>query len=253
MSTSSHPHIHSGAGRHLEISTVNRDLTDDIRALKLDLQSSTDNAFLPLSALVPPSTSLTGAAYEYARQHLDPIMFNHSNRVYYIGAAVAQQRFPTWKWDKESYYLACLFHDLGASDTHIRGTRLSFEYEGGILAREFILHHSPHEKEIADEVAEAIFRHTNFVKGKISATGQLLQLSTTLDVIGLHPALHSASTYDEIVANWPRMGFNCHFCGLMEEEMAVKPWSHTTTVEEENGFCSKIKNNPFTKKYDQNP
>jgi len=32
--------------------------------------------------------------------------------------------------------------------------------------------------------------------------------------------------------------------------MAVKPWSHTTTVEEENGFCARIRGNPFTEGYD---
>jgi len=234
---------------------VNRDLTAEILKLESDSKSAADAShgsshYLPVESLQPPSTPLIRAAEDFARKHLDPVMFNHSTRVYYIGSAVAQQKFPEWKWDKESYYLSCLFHDLGASSESICSTRLSFEYSGGIQAREFILKHAPEEREIADEVAEAIFRHTNFVKGKISATGQLLQLSTTLDVIGLHPSIHSASQYDDIVSKWPRLGFNQHFCALMKEEMAVKPWSHTTTVEEENGFCRKIQNNPFTKKYD---
>jgi cyanamide hydratase len=34
------------------------------------------------------------------------------------------------------------------------------------------------ESDLADAVAEAIFRHTDFNGGKISSTGQLIQLGT---------------------------------------------------------------------------
>ena len=66
-------------------------------------------------------------------------------------------------------------------------------------------------------MGEAIIRHTNFVQGAMTTTGQLIQLSTTLDVIGANATLIDRSTYREIEAKWPRLGFNQHFARLMEE------------------------------------
>jgi len=178
-------------------------------------------------------------------------MFNHSNRVYYIGQAMIKQHFSDWKVDDECYYLTSLLHDLGVGPNNLSSTRLSFEFYGAIKARDFIIQEGgKHVENIADEVCEAIIRHTNFVKGKMTTTGQLIQLSTTLDVIGANASHISVETYEAIADRYPRLGFNQHFASLMEEEMRIKPWSHTTTVEEENGFCAKIRANPFTKRYD---
>ena len=65
---------------------------------------------------------------------------------------------------------------------------MSFEFKGGIVAREFILEHGG-EEDLADAVCEAVIRHQDiFVKGgNITAVGQVLQLAT---IIG---AFHSAS------------------------------------------------------------
>jgi cyanamide hydratase len=32
------------------------------------------------------------------------------------GAAIADTQFPDWQWDKETFLLACLFHDLGCTE-----------------------------------------------------------------------------------------------------------------------------------------
>ena len=152
--------------------------------------------------------------------------------------------------DDEAYYLTSLFHDLGCAPSHLRATRLSFEFQGALLSHQWILQQSPASSALAAEVAEAITRHTNFVHGRMTTTGQLIQLSTTLDVIGAHSGLIDRGTYGEIEAKWPRMAFNEHFAALMEEEMQVKPWSHTTAVQEEFGFCAKIRGNAYTKELD---
>jgi len=237
--------------RELDISVVERDIN---AYLATHPHLHTPHP-ISLASLPTPSTPLTEAALRFARSELDDIMFNHSNRVYYIGKAMVKEHFTDWHVDDECYYLTSLLHDLGVGPKNLQSTRLSFEFYGAIRAREFILQ-QPGGKQlqnIADEVCEAIIRHTNFVKGKMTSTAELIQLSTTLDVIGANQRHIALQTYDEIAGSYPRLGFNQHFAQLMEREMTVKPWSHTTTVEEENGFCARIRGNPFTKGYDSHP
>ena len=69
-------------------------------------------------------------------------------------------------------------------------------------------------------------RHTNFVQGAMSTTGQLMRLATTLDVTGANASFIHRATYGEIEAQRPRLGFNEHFAALMELEMAVKAGDH---------------------------
>jgi cyanamide hydratase len=285
----------SSVVRELDVSVVERDITAYLA--RHPSLSGVNPARISLAALPTPSTPLAEQALAYSHSQLDTVMFNHSCRVYYIGMAMAQHLHQppssSYLVDNEAYYLTSLFHDLGVGPAQQPNTRLSFEFQGALLAHRFILEHSqdssariPESKAaaalsltppaagassassfslagpqasssastvaklsaapLADEVAEAIIRHTNFVKGRMTTTGQLIQLSTTLDVIGANQSLLHHDTYREIEAKWPRKGFNQHFAQLMEEEMKLKPWSHTTTVEEENGFCAKIRGNPYT-------
>jgi cyanamide hydratase len=222
----------------------------------------TSASHVSLASIHTPSSTIAGNALRHARDSLDDVMFNHSNRVYYIGMAMLQQHFPDWRVDSECYYLTSLFHDLGVGHNRQTSTRLSFEFDGAIQARDFILRQAhidngathtqtrPHVnplQNVADEVCEAIIRHTNFVKGTMTATAELIQLSTTLDVIGANTRHLSPQTYADIIKTYPRLNFHEHFATLMEAEMLIKPWSHTTSVEEENGFCAKIRanKNPF--------
>lgn len=89
---------------------------------------------------------------------------------------------------------------------------MSFEFKGAIVAREFILEHGG-EEDLADAVCEvhnclhfyvrssltkvhflqAVIRHQDiFVKGgNITAVGQVLQLATIIDNVGLYVAISS--------------------------------------------------------------
>ena len=238
--------------RELDVSIVERDVNAYL-ARHPSLSTRTPTR-ISLASLHTPSTPLATAALSYVHSQLDAVMFNHSNRVYYIGQAMKQHLASpapdAYRLDDEAYYLTSLFHDLGCCPSQLRATRLSFEYQGALLSHQWILQQSPDSHALAGEVAEAIARHTNFVQGKMTTTGQLIQLSTTLDVIGANSSLIERATYGEIEAEWPRLAFNQHFAALMEEEMAVKPWSHTTAVQEEVGFCAKIRGNPYTAELD---
>ena len=195
-----------------------------------------------------PKSKLVEDALLFAKDELDETMFNHSNRVFLIGSVLSQDQFPEWEIDMEKYFLTSILHDIGVAPKYHLTTKMSFEFKGGLISHNFITSNKGSD-EIADEVSEAIIRHTDFVDGKISPLGQLIQLSTTLDVIGSNPDLYNAKTIAEIVDKWPRKNFNNHFAELMETEMKHKPGSHTTFPACSN-FIEKIKNNKVMEKYD---
>ena len=73
--------------------------------------------------------------------------------------------FSQWTYDSETYYLACLLHDIGTADAFLATTKMSFEFKGAIVARDLILEHGGPEDQ-ADSVCEVIVRHQDiFVKG----------------------------------------------------------------------------------------
>lgn len=104
----------------------------------------------------------------------------------FVGTALVKTHFPSWSYDSETYYLACLLHDIGTAEKYLATTKLSFEFKGAIVARDLILSVGGVEDQ-ADSVCDAIVRHQDiFVKGgNITMVGQILQLATILDNVGL--------------------------------------------------------------------
>ncbi|KAI7878676.1 cyanamide hydratase, partial [Lichtheimia hyalospora FSU 10163] len=229
--------------RELADSAVERDVDRMLRAHGFHPPNAIDIASIPV-----PNTEVAIKSAEYTHKELDATMWNHSNRAYYLGAVVATDQFPDWKVDLDTYYLTALFHDIGVAPRYHLSTSLSFEFWGGIHAREKLVEFGASQLQ-ADEVAEAIIRHTDFVPGQIRKVGQLIQMGTTIDVIGRNPELYHADTIDAIVKKYPRLGFNCHFADLMDKECLHKPGSHTSAGDEIN-FIDRIRNNKVMEKYD---
>lgn len=93
-----------------------------------------------------------------------------------VGTALVRTHFPQWKYDDEAYYLSCLFHDIGTADRYLSTTKMSFEFKGAIVAREFILNHGGDE-DIADGICEVHF--TLLVCDLCSSGGRLLSAIRT--------------------------------------------------------------------------
>lgn len=94
--------------------------------------------------------------------------------------------FPSWSYDQETLLLTCLLHDIGTAEKYLATTKLSFEFKGAIVARDLILSLGGVDDQ-ADSVCDAIVRHQDiFVKGgNITMIGQVLQLATLVDNVGL--------------------------------------------------------------------
>ena len=126
-----------------------------------------------------PDTDLVRRSRDFVRKHINEPTFNHSMRVYvygaqdehtigmccnctthdssHLGAALVEHHFPSWKFKewREAYLLTCLFHDIGTAPTFLSSSasKMSFEFKGAIVARDFILQNGG-EEDLADAVCE---------------------------------------------------------------------------------------------------
>jgi len=102
------------------------------------------------------------------------------------GIAIARNSFPAWLHPSfaETYFLTCVLHDIGTTDTNITGTLMSFEFYGGMIALD-VLGKEGAPKAQAESVAEAVMRHQDLGdKGTLTCVGALVQLAT---IFGLSP------------------------------------------------------------------
>ena len=131
-----------------------------------------------------PDSELIRHVRQFIKGELNEQTYNHSHRVYVygmfmlsatmwddaesqmrLGTALARTHFPEWKYDNETYFLACLLHDIGTAERFLATTKMSFEFKGAIVARDLILTRGGPEDQ-ADSVCDAIVRHQDiFVKG----------------------------------------------------------------------------------------
>ncbi|KAL0574037.1 hypothetical protein V5O48_007921 [Marasmius crinis-equi] len=164
--------------------------------------------FIPLPG---EKKELVKSVREFVRKELNEQTYNHSHRVYIYGTALTKTHFPSWSYDPETYYLACLLHDIGTAEKYLSTTKMSFEFKGAIVARELILSLKGAEDQ-ADSVCDAIIRHQDiFVKGRANL---------------IHPDLIRTTT-----DLFPRKGWSETFARVIEKEESLKPWCHTTTFE----------------------
>jgi cyanamide hydratase len=205
-----------------------------------------------------PDSPLVRQVKAFVQKELDTPTFNHSNRVYIYGTALVKTHFPTWSYDSETYYVTCLLHDIGTANRFIASTKMSFEFKGAIIGRDLILSHGGVEDQ-ADSVCEAIVRHQDiFVKGgNITLIGQILQLATILDNVGIRANLIHPRLIEDTCAAFPRQGWSEHFAGVIEKELALKPWCHTSTFEVPNwkegvrsNFATDVRGNDVMRPYD---
>ncbi|KAG5641363.1 hypothetical protein DXG03_005391 [Asterophora parasitica] len=133
-----------------------------------------------------PDSPVVRQVKAFVEKELAEQTVNHSHRVYVYGVALVKTHFPEWSYDLETYYLACLLHDIGTADRFLSTTKMSFEFKGAIVARDLILKVGGVEDQ-ADSICDAIIRHQDiFVKGgNITMIGQILQLATILDNVGM--------------------------------------------------------------------
>ncbi|MFC4313647.1 HD domain-containing protein [Steroidobacter flavus] len=86
-----------------------------------------------LAGVVVPDTPIVTRAIEFAREHCEPYLFNHSMRSWLFSAAVACLK--SSPHDAEVLAVSTLLHDIGLAPEFFGPLR--FEVEGANAAREF--------------------------------------------------------------------------------------------------------------------
>ncbi len=187
-------------------------------------------------------------------------------RVYHYGLAIAGQCFPDWNITRgskleETWFLTAILHDIGTADDFLAGTKLSFEFWGGMHAHRILLQpeltsvegetadaDSVAPAEQAESVMEAILRHQDIQdKGMVTTMTQLIQLATILDNVGGNAEMINEGTIEEVVNEWPRTGWSGCFKAVVEREKAIKPWAMVSRIE---GFEEMIMTNKRMKKWE---
>jgi len=194
-----------------------------------------------------PDSEIAKKALQYAKDRLPEQTFNHSMRVYYYGAAIAQKHLPSFIPSLETYFLTCLLHDIGTTQGNLNATMLSFEFYGGYVALNQLQEYGA-PREQAESVAEAIIRHQDLGDiGTISTVGQLIQLSTLFDNAGANPSLISKSTIESVVAAYPRGYWSSCFAHTIGKEMGLKPWAHSSAIP---NFAATVAGNKLMEPWD---
>jgi cyanamide hydratase len=225
---------------------MDRELIDSAVERDIDRLLHTTNLHAPqhfsLASVEFPKSNLAEEAVKFVKAELELPIFNHSYRAYIIGNIVQRDQFPHWHIDMEQYFLSCMFHDIGLAPKYHLTTPMSFEFQGAMVANNFITSHNG-SKDVADRVFEICANHTIENTGKISAMGQLIQLSTSTDVSGQYPQFYHPETIQEIYEAWPLHDFHNCFAEKMELEVKHKPGCMTTIFGDE--YSARIRTNHY--------
>ncbi|KAI1256235.1 hypothetical protein MGN70_002398 [Eutypa lata] len=201
--------------------------------------------------LFPSDDPVVAKVQDYAKKHLILQTYHHSMRVYYWGYAILHDQFPehAGQVSLSTWALACLLHDIGTTAENLRGTLLSFEWFGGILALN-LTRESGAPAAQAEAVAEAIIRHQDLgTEGKITLLGQVIQLATIYDNMGGNAGLVDPATLADVNRVWPRAGWSGCFAATIRQENGLKPWAHTTHLGED-AFPEGVENNALMEPFD---
>lgn len=135
-------------------------------------------------------------------------------------------------------------HDIGTTEQNMHNTHLSFEFQGGYKALDLLTQNGSPQAQ-AEAVAEAIIRHQDCGEtGMVSQLVFLIQISTLVDNTGAFAEqLVHMETVKNVVKAWPRLGWSGCFSSTVRKEVELKPWSHTTKIE---NFAEMIEGNNVT-------
>jgi cyanamide hydratase len=191
-----------------------------------------------------PSSTIAKDVLSYAEEELPKPTLQHSLRVFQFGMAIAEDFFPEWKLNSETWLAACLLHDIGTTPKNQSSTLLSFEFQGGMIAYSKTQSYGSSQEQ-SEAVAEAIIRHQDIdeaSKGSITRLGALLQLATLYDNAGQFAELVDETTLDAVVQACPRLKWSGCFSAAVAHECDTKPYSHTTKIGKDD-FIGMIKGN----------
>lgn len=157
-----------------------------------------------ISGVTIPDSKLAQEATELVREFASQLIYDHSRRVYVLGALRGQR--DGISYDPELLYVGAMFHDLGLTDKYARDDQ-RFEIDGADEARRFLLSHGVADAD-ADKVWNAIALHTTpEIPLHMAAEVALVTRGVEHDVLGIGFDTITEEQRAEIVKEHPRPDF----------------------------------------------
>src|ERR1700757_3132373 len=164
--------------------------------MNINLAMNTD-----LAGIRIPDSKLAREITELVRDTESPLLFHHSNRVYYFGALAGQHR--GIQFDSELLYAGAMFHDMGLMPRYSSPSE-RFEVDGANAARDFLRSHGIAQADI-DTVWTAIALHTTpGIPEHLHPVVALLTAGVEMDVLGLTYREYSDAEREAVVDAYPR-------------------------------------------------
>ena len=182
------------------------------------------------SELQIPDTKIAQASTELSLELNKPTIFKHSVRTFMFGICIGKHLNELKDIDREQFYISCILHKIGLSDTirDLPGNKgRDFELIGADHAHSFLrAEEQNYDKLKADQVHEAIALSTSSdVVTMMDPQFKLLHQGSVLDVIGAYKYNVRQEDIDAICKKYPRDNFANEFGKLYERELQDKPHS----------------------------
>lgn len=188
-----------------------------------------------------PDSANCSRALEMVKTCSADFLVNHCLRSYAFGVAMAHK--VNKPFDKEVLFLGSIMHDLGLTEEF--DGKETFEVEGARVAGRFCMD-SGIEMSKSDLVHEMVALHNSVgVAHKREPEIALLHFGAGADVAGLWLHDIHARTLEEVIAEYPRLGFKKGMIRLITEQIERKPDSYMATMVQ-LGFFKKMETAPFT-------
>jgi hypothetical protein len=162
-------------------------------------------------------TPLATAAVDLARTHEVASVLNHSIRTHSY-AVLHAERAGVTDFDPELLYVACLLHDIGASDAFDGPQR--FEVEAADAAADLVRAHGKTEQD-ADQVWQAIALHTSpGIAERRGPVPLLTRIGVRIDFASL---VIPADVRAGVELEYPRLGLDTDLGALVAAQAKKQP------------------------------
>ena len=176
-----------------------------------------------------------------AARFYSPALLNHCVRSYLWGAMYGAAHGIVF--DDELYYVSALLHDIGLTDA-FDSHRVAFEAAGGDLAWVFGVAAGWSAGRAARATEIIVLHMRDEVSSTADPEAHILQVATGWDVVGRRPEEFPVDARAEILASYPRDGFDSEFLACFEDQGTRKPGSAAAGSMAGN-LAGRIKTNPL--------
>ncbi len=171
--------------------------------------------------ITAPDTPAARAALRVGERYYGPSLLNHCLRSYHWAVFCAGRR--RIAFDGELLYVAALLHDIGLVSEFDHHTA-SFELAGADVAWVFGAAAGWSDTRCA-KVGDAVIAHVgpDVVSPAVDTEGHLLNIATSLDVLGIDCDQWSIAERAAVLDRYPRLGISTEIIDCFRAQAEHKP------------------------------